>query len=433
MKKILSFFVIFQIFSLSAYAIEDTKKISLKEAINIAATNNIDLQAEKINIDIAKNEIKKANRLQNPTIDSFYFYGTSGRGEPRQWGLSQDIEIGKRYARKNIAKSQHKLVEKNYEYILFDLKMDVREAYINLVATKSILDTLKQQKDLQEELLKIAEIRFKQNAENNIDLIQAKIALNQLLTQINTAKVNVDIARTNFNKIINSPTNINYDTKDTIFIEDNNYEEMFTPDPNTAFPDFNCFSEKILDKRGDMLIVKQEIDLAEKKLILTLHQRVPDIQLSSGYSYVPSQYSTTGSFTSGAYLGAKLVNIPLFYNFSPDIENAKLKLEQAELKYISVKNKAIKDIESSYSRFLTARKNLMSFEQNIIKNSQELIDFSKKKYETGKSDITSIIVMKQNYKSIIIGYTQALADYYNSWTNFLREINDENFNIEETL
>ena len=41
--------------------------------------------------------------------------------------------------------------------------------------------------------------------------------------------------------------------------------------------------------------------------------------------------------------------------------------------------------------------------------------------------------MKQSYKSIIIGYAQALAEYYNSWTNFLREINDEDFDLAEDL
>lgn len=39
--------------------------------------------------------------------------------------------------------------------------MDVREAYINLVEAKSILDTLEQQEELQEELLKIAKVRVK--------------------------------------------------------------------------------------------------------------------------------------------------------------------------------------------------------------------------------------------------------------------------------
>ena len=60
--------------------------------------------------------------------------------------------------------------------------MDVREAYINLVATKSVLETLKQQKTLQEELLQIARQRVKAGNVPEIDVIQAEIALNQMIT-----------------------------------------------------------------------------------------------------------------------------------------------------------------------------------------------------------------------------------------------------------
>ena len=41
--------------------------------------------------------------------------------------------------------------------------------------------------------------------------------------------------------------------------------------------------------------------------------------------------------------------------------------------------------------------------------------------------------MKQSYISIIVGYTYALAEYYNSWTNFLREVNDEDFELPEDI
>lgn len=433
MKKLAGLIILFLITTQASFSIENIEKVYLNQAIDIAVKNNIDLQSEKINIDIAKNEIKTANRLQNPSIESFYFYGAAGNNEPRQWGLSQNIEIAKRYARKNIAKSNFKLVEKNVEYAIFDLKMDVREAYINLVATKSILDTLEQQKELQEELLEIAQNRVEKNIAKSIDIIQAKIALNQLMTQINTAKVDVETALSNFNKIINTKEKIVYDTQDKIFVEENNYEEMLTPNLDIEFPEFEIISEKTLEKRGDLQIAKQEIDLAEKNLVLVAHQRIPDIQINSGYAYMPSAYSDSGNFQNGAYLGASLTNIPLFYNYSPEIQNARLKLEQAELKYLSTKNKAIRDIKSSYDKFLTARENLKRFEFDIVKNSEDLIEMSKKSYELGESDITSIIVIKQNYKSVIIGYTQALADYYNSWTNFLREINDENFRVGEAL
>ncbi len=415
------------------FAVQDVKKVYLNQAIDAALENNIDLQAAKLERNIAKNNIKTANRLQNPSFDAFYFLGAAGNSEPKQLGVSENIEIAKRKARKNLAESNLKLVEKNIDYTIFDLKMDVREAYINLVEAKSILDTLEQQEELQEELLKIAKIRVKNHNAPDIDVIQAEIALNQMITQVNSARVNVKKALSDFNKVINNPDNIVYDSMDNIFSEENNFQEMMTPPPNFDFPSFDEIVQNAIRNRYDIQIAKQEIDVAEKNLTVTARQRIPDIQLTGGYAYQVGSYTDSGNFNNGAYAGASLVNIPLFYNYSPEIQNAALKLKQAELKYESSKNRAVKDVSAAYDRFLTAADNLNHYEKKIITGSEELIETSKNSYEAGKSDITSLIVMKQSYKSIIIGYTQALAEYYNSWTNFLREVNDEKFTLPEDL
>lgn len=415
------------------FAVQDVKKVYLNQAIDAALENNIDLQAAKLERNIAKNNIKTANRLQNPSFDAFYFLGAAGNSEPKQLGVSENIEIAKRKARKNLAESNLKLVEKNIDYTIFDLKMDVREAYINLVEAKSILDTLEQQEELQEELLKIAKVRVKNHNAPDIDVIQAEIALNQMITQVNSARVNVKKALSDFNKVINNPDNIVYDSMDNIFSEENNFQEMMTPPPNFDFPSFDEIVQNAIRNRYDIQIAKQEIDVAEKNLTVTARQRIPDIQLTGGYAYQVGSYTDSGNFNNGAYAGASLVNIPLFYNYSPEIQNAALKLKQAELKYESSKNRAVKDVSAAYDRFLTAADNLNHYEKKIITGSEELIETSKNSYEAGKSDITSLIVMKQSYKSIIIGYTQALAEDYNSWTNFLREVNDEKFTLPEDL
>ncbi len=429
MKKVaLTFLSILLIQSVSL-GIEDVKKVYLQEAITTAVENNIDLQAAKLEINIAKNNIKAANRLQNPSLEAFYFVGASGWSEPRQLGISQTVEVAKRHARKNLAKSSYKLVEKNVNYTKFDLKMDVREAYINLVATKSVLETLKQQKTLQEELLQIARQRVKAGNVPEIDVIQAEIALNQMITQVNSAAANVKSSLSDFNKIINNPQNIIYDSMDNIFSEENNFDEMLTPLPTKDFPQISQIMQKALENRYDIQIAKQEVDVAEKNLTVIARQKIPDIALNSGFAYQNANHTEDGRFNGGAYIGASLVNIPLFYNYSPEIQNAALKLQQAELKYESAKNKAEKDVTSAYDKFLIAAENLNYYESKILTSSEELIEISKKAYETGKSDITSLIVMKQSYKSIIVGYTYALAEYYNSWTNFLREVNDENFTL----
>lgn len=429
MKKFILGLLLCIFIQTASCGIEDVKKVYLQDAIDAALKNNIDLQAAQLNINIAKNNIKSANRLQNPSFDVFYNFGASGWTEPRQIGLSETVEIAKRKARKNLAQSNFKLVEKNVGYTKFDLKMDVREAYINLVAAKSILHTLEQQKLLQEELLSIAQKRVKSNKVPEIDVIQAEIALNQMITQVNTAKVNVKSALSDFNKIINDPNNITYDSMDKIFSEENNFDEMLTPAPDTEFPPISIIIEEALKNRYDIQIAKQEIDVAEKNLTVVARQRIPDISLSGGYGYQMPKHTDDGRFNSGGYVGASLVNIPLFYNYSPEIQNAALKLQQAELNYKSVKNKAEKDIAAAYDKFLTSAENLNYYESKILVSSEQLIEISKKAYESGKSDITALIVMKQSYKSIIVGYTYALTDYYNSWTNFLREVNDETFDL----
>ena len=428
------FFILCLIFVItpSVFA-ANVQKVFLNEAIEVAVNNNVDIVASGIEVEMSKNKVKQANRLQNPALDSYYFMGNSANSEPKQFGLSQNIEIAKRNARKNLAKSELKLSEKNYNYTVFDLKMDVREAYIDLVAAKSILDTLEQQKQLQEELLTIAKNRVNSNNAPLIDVIQAEIALNQIIAQVNTARMNVKKVLFGFNKVINSQEQIIYDSKDNLFAEENNFQEMLTPPVSMNFPDVEKIVREALKRRYDIQIRKQEIDIAEKNFTVVARQRIPDAQIVGGYAYLPARDSSSGSLEHGAYAGVSLVNLPLFYNFSPEIKNASLKIRQAELNKISTENKAIKDVTAAYEKFLTAAENLKHYESKIVIGSEKLIEISKKSYEKGETDIVSLIVMKQSYKSIIIGYTQALAEYYNSWTNVLREINDEDFSLNDTF
>ena len=433
MKKILLIILTLIFTSQITFAIEDVKKIDLKEAIEIAKVNNLDIQASKINIDIAKNEIKKADRFQNPDIDVFYNFGKAGKGNPQQIGISQTVEIGKRGARKNLAKSNLVNTENNFSFEEFDLGMDVREAYINLVASKSILKNLVGQQKLFEELVEIAETKVKTGELPEIDLIQAKIALNQMITRVNSARMTARAKGLEFNKVINNKLE-DYDSIDDFFPDSKDFLAMMTPAPDKKLPDFELIKENSLKNRLDLKIAKQGIDVAQKKLSVVAGQRIPDLEIKAGYGYQPEHLSDDGTFRPGAYVGASLVNLPIFYNYSPEIKNAELEVAQAKLRYESCENKALKDLQKSYEQFLTSQKNLNFYNEKLVKESEDMIEISKKDYATGKANLTSLIVMEQSYEEIIEGYTNAIAEYYKSWIAFLREVNTEEFSFDtETI
>lgn len=428
MKKILTAIFIL-ISSSSCFAIVDTSKISIQEAVKIASENNLDIQASRKNIKINEYEIKEANRLQNPEAGIFYNFGKAGKGNPHELGISQLIELGKRGPRKDLAKSNFELTERLVEYLEFDLRMDVREAYTNLLAKKSVLTTMKKQENILKHMLEQAQDKFKTGEVSKIDVLQAELLLNQIITEVQAADYAVKTALYEFNKVINCPDGF-YDTIENSFTTE--YKPLLIPQPDTEMPDFETISTAAINNRYDIKIALQQIEVAEKELLVNLRKKVPDIEIGGGYAYQNKNQSDDNTFKHGAFIEANLVNIPLLYRYKPEIEASKLKLEQAHINYASVENKALNELRKAYEKFLLAQVRLKNYNEQLITNSEKLIDESRKSYYVDdKTDLTTLITMEESYRMISVAYTEALADYYNAWNEFIREVNNENFTIED--
>ena len=88
-------------------------------------------------------------------------------------------------------------------------------------------------------------------------------------------------------------------------------------------------------------------------------------------------------------------------------------------------------MSTAYERLITSQTNLLFYKNKLVKDSAELIRISQKNYKEGKSDLTSVIMMQQSFREILTGYNSALTDYYTDWIDFLREVNVENFDLNE--
>ena len=429
-KTVLMYFILCFTTYNAVYSAE-IKKIELDDAIQLSLSNNLDLQSARIEVELAKNTVGIANRLKNPEINFFYNLGRAGRSEPNMLGISQTLEIAKRAPRKKLAKSELLQKELDVKTAEFTLEMDVRETYVDLVGAKTILNDLTEQREILQELIVLAQKRYKENKCSQTDVIQAQIALNKLETEINSAKTLLNLRRNDFNKALNIKDNnvVIYDTKEDSLPGETVFISLKTPDYNQKMPSFEEIESRALDKRYDVKQAKQAIDVAQKNLSVISRQRIPDIEVMGGYSFLPSTHTDSGDFESGAYVGANLTNIPLLYSYKPEIKAAQLQIERAQINYESVKNKAQKDLSSAYDKFLASRENLIFYKQKLVKDSEDLIKISKKNYNEGKADLTSVVVMEQSYRDILTGYIMALADYYTDWIDFLREVNSEDFDL----
>ncbi len=423
------FLLLVLLFSTGVQAAEYTE-ISLPAAIEYAQSYSQRLKIREMDVEISKNKIYQANQLKNPSIGSFINIGKAGENDPQYLGVTQTIELAKRHSRKKFAESEYLLSQEHFNRTKFELGMDVRDAYIELVGAKTILMQIENQYELLNDLCALAKNKYHSGKTNQMDIFQTELAINQLKVQKNSALVNVNNAINELNSIIYC-TEKDFDS--TAGIYSDNYNALLVPPPTANIPSLDDILSKYLDKSFYVKIAKQEIDVAEKNLTNVIRQRVPDLEINAGWSYSEKYRNPTGTFYGGAFVGVNLVNIPIFYTFSPEIKNAKIALEQANLKYNSVIDELVKDIAAAYDSFNTARTNLNYYNSKIIGDSFILMSYAKENYKKDESDLISLIVMEKSYKDIILGYTNSLVDYCKCWTRLLRTLNVEDLVLTESL
>ena len=419
MKKFLA--VLFLILTANAcFAIQEEQKIDLKGASDVALQTNPQIKLSKLDIDIARNNIFVADRLQNPSIHTFQNIPKAGVGNPQQIGLDYTIEILKRGKRKETAKTYSLAAIDSQKFLEYLLITDVKKSYINLLVKKSHLQILKEQEVLCKELYERMEEEVEKGNMPETEAIQAKIVLNRAIMYSNIARSEVISAQNYFNSVMNT-SNINYDTKeDTLPVD---YKTLMTVSPTDNSINFNDIKNFALLHRYDLLAAKKEVQAAKNKLEAVKSQRIPDIELTGGYAYQTKGMSGDGHFQSGGYIGASLINIPLLYNYSPEIENARIEIEKAELRYKDIEIDAIRNLTDAWEKFVIARTNLNFYNNELLNNSQELMSSSRKSLHNKEIDLTTFLVSKKLYLELIIGYQDTLGEYYTSFAELLKEIN----------
>ncbi len=393
---------------------DDRYKITLQEAMNMALEGNIELQEQRKNLGISQNDIKKANALKNPQFQSNLLMGPIARGNSSQVGISLPVEIAKRGARKNSAKAGQLYTENKIKDYEFKLKLRIRTAYFNLLVAKSDLKIMEERKELLQDLYDIAKNKSKKSENYEIDLLQADMKLKKQLIQINKAKANVKTAQYNFNRVLNLENNLTlYDS-----VEDSLFDQVFVSQLN--LPSYEELENAAFKNRYDIKMAEAKILKAKKDITVATRQRVPDLYLSGGYAFAHDG-------TSGAYIGAG-VDLPSLYMYNPEIKNAKLEYEKAQLEYNSILNITKNIIHTNYDKFIIAQENVSHYRE-ILDESNRILKLSKQRYKKGKTPLTGLIVVEHAHQELLNEYIEAMSIYYNAYIALLQEVCIDNFTI----
>ncbi|MFI3301112.1 MAG: TolC family protein [Candidatus Gastranaerophilales bacterium] len=407
MKKFLLIFFTIIITILPSYA--EIEKISIDEAVNKALENNLSLQAKRKEINVLEQEVKMANALKNPQFQSNVLVGSIAKSNASQLGAAIPVEISKRGVRKKAALANLNLIQNEVRQAEHDLKINVMNAYFEVLYMKSVVAIMQQRELLYKNLKFLTETKSTTSNNYEIDKLQADIKYKKQIILLNKAKADLLYAQFHLNNSLNlESTETMYDAKEeSLFAE--NISLL-----NITLPEYSVIEEIATKFSYSIRIADNNIEKSEKELDVAGHKVIPDLTLVGGYAFSHERDNL------GGYVGAYL-DLPIFYAYRPEVNRAKIILEKAKTDKISFEKKLEFALKQNFNQFKYAKEN-MGYYKDILKESDDILKLSTEKYESGNLNLTNLIIIEYTHQDMLNEYISAMQVYYHSYLDLMHNM-----------
>lgn len=399
MNKLLVLFV-FIYLNFNGYAQEnnDTIKISLKDAVNLALKNNPNLKVYKYEIASLEGVKSQAELLPNPEaeFEAENFLGGNElngfTGAEYTLAASYLFELGgKRGSRINLADKEINSARSNYELSKLDIIAQVKTAFFALSKIQHQINLQKQFIQIDDEMLKTISERVKAGKTSPAEESKVKVALVNSRLELQRFQRDYLSTQTKLNSLLGT-SGRNFVSLTSLF------DTLFTP------PDKKEILQEI-ENIPSVKILNDETNIRKAQLELEEALAIPDLTASLGVRYLNEL--KTNSFVAGVS-----IPLPLFNRNQGSIQSAEVKIQQMEEIINAQKLSVIELLTTSYNNLLNAYNNVVQFRENILPESENAYEITKQGYLQGRFGFIDLLDAQRTLFDTQVNYLLELSDYY---------------------
>lgn len=419
MKKIKKLaFILSFIFTVSMLSAQETRKITIDEAIELGIKNSQNLKIDAARVSQATADLLEAKnrqlpdfklsasylRLGNANVDLKFLDPNSGNSTPSpssvllgQANLSLPLYAGGKI--KYAIESAKYLVEASKlksENNKLAIAYNISEAYNNLFKSKQAILVL-------EENLSVSNKRdetFLKLEKNGLlarnDRLKANLQTSNIELQILEAKNNYAIASINMNLLLGLPEN-------TILETDDGYLEQ---QKDISFVDF--YLNSAIENRKDIQALAMQRKSAALGSKSAKAENLPTIALTGGYvaADIPKILTVYNAVNIGVGINYNIANLWK--------KNSSLLKSEAIENELAANNELLNDqikleINRDYQNLLFARQKILVYEKTATQASENY-SIVKKKFDNGLSTITELLEADVAKISTEVNILNAKAD-----------------------
>jgi cobalt-zinc-cadmium efflux system outer membrane protein len=380
-------------------------RISLDQAIELALSHNPNLKAMRTEIGQNKAQETTANLRPNPTLsfDSQFLpifnpsqFTTNTIDTVAQFDLGVGYLFergGKRQRRLQAARDTTAVTEQQVSDAERALTFNVAEQFVNALLAKSNLDFGLQDLASFQQTVDISNQRYRAGDISEGDLLKIKL---QLLTfQNDVAQARVTKAQA----LINLRQLLGYDSVPRDF--DVAGELEYVPLPSRV----EGLEAKALESRADLRAARLSVNAARSQVGLAKANGKQDFNLAVNFSHVSGSSSSSWFFS---------MPLPVFDRNQGEVRRTMIAVDQSKFAQTSAEEGVLADVRNAWESATSNASIVDLYTSGYLKQAEDSRNITNYAYKGGAATLLDLLDAERSYRSVQLGYRQALAAYMTS-------------------
>lgn len=397
-------FVLFSLLSLSING-QTSGELTIEKAVSLAVQNNPELKTLHYEIDALGAAKIQSGLMPNPEFEveaenilgSKDFNGFDNSEITAV--LSQDILLaGKISKRVKVAETNISLAEWDYETKRIEIITDIRKAFQQALAVQLLIEK-------NEELIKVSK-EFVVNLQKRVDAGKISPA------EVSRAKIILNSLRIDLNRLKSEYENYKSELLSLIYQPDLTIDELIG---ELEYPvDVPSYDSLLNQLTNNPKLKRYESEYDKQTAIVNLEESkaVPDLTISVGFKRLNDAKANT--FLVGA-------SIPLliFDRNQGAIQEAKIRVDQKQREYFSVKNRLTLQLNVLYKRLNTLIETAAQLNSESIPEAEDAFQIIKEGNLVGRFAIIDVLDAERT-----------LFELQNQYLNIIGQIHSTQTEIE---
>jgi cobalt-zinc-cadmium efflux system outer membrane protein len=381
---------------------QNTTRITLDQAIDLALAHNHSLQATRTLILQNQAQEITANLRPNPTlgVDTQFvpFFSPQDFSGDNLNSVQQfDIGVGylferghKRQRRLQAARDQTTVTRAQVADAERTLAFNVGQQFVSVLLAESTLQfALEALKGFQQ-TVDISETQLKAGYIGEGDYLKIKLQLLQFQTDVSSARLAKKQALVGLRGFLAyNAVPADYDVVG---------ELEFQP----LKGNLDDFQARALRERPDLRAAELGITAAQSQILLAKANAKVDVNGTYDFTHV------SGENTASIFANFQL---PIFNRNQGEIARTGYALTQAQEQRQSAGDTVLSDVANAYEAVRSNEEVVQLYTSGYLKQAQDSRDISEYAYKRGAASLLDFLDAERSYRSVQLAYRQALASY----------------------